>query len=511
MSAIFVHHRRAGVFRGARCALAPRALELLTACAALLPVAAGCTSLVTHAETERLPFDKVAAGPANATAAAAPMNTPAVPTAPQPIASGGLAGVLGLPAPPPDSSVQPELAPTRLSLEQALRFTLDNHPRLRARRQEMEIARSKLMTASLLPNPQFVLDADQPVSKNNPTELSGRVMFTVPTAGKRCRAEEAADAGIIEARIAIDSEADLLLAATADAALEVLYQQELAELERQLAKQAGEAAEIQRNRAELRGVPATQQIATDIAATEVELDLLSTEQRLDEARIALSRALGFVRPEYVSVEGILDTPPVPEIPIGTLLAVATTVRPELAQAQAAIAKSQRDVAAAQAKAVPDFQIGPRWRVDLGNNPDDKVGMRFNSDLPWFDRKQGDIYGAESRARVDEARRDEVQLNTQHDVADAYLQLRRIEAALAQYERRAAPLAQRTEKLLEDAKAVQGLDLVAIYDDLRRLGGIRRKNLRLRYQHNLLRVHLELLLKRRLNDVVPPPARAPEAI
>ncbi len=70
-----------------------------------------------------------------------------------------------------------------------------------------------------------------------------------------------------------------------------------------------------------------------------------------------------------------------------------------------------------------------------------------------------------------------------------------------------PLAQRTEKLLQDAKAVQGLDLLSIYDDLRRLGGLRRKHLRLRYEHNLLRVHLELLLKRRLSDVVPPPPKA----
>ena len=302
-----------------------------------------------------------------------------------------------------------------------------------------------------------------------------------------------------------------MLLATADAALEVLYLQELVKLERQLAKQAEEAAEIERNRAELRGVPATQTIGTEINTAEIELELLDTEQRLDESRIGLSRALGFCRPEMVTVDGTLEKQPIPVIPLDTLLAAAEESRPELAQADAAIVKSRRDVEVAQASAVPDFQVGPRFRVDLGNNPDNKVGVRFDTDLPWFDRKQGDIYGAASRAHANEARRDEVRLASQHDVADAYLQFRRIEAALAQYDKRGQPLILRTEKLLQDAKAVQGLDLVAIYDDLRRLGEIRRRHLRLRYRHNLLRVHLELLLGRPLNDFAGAAAPPPEPI
>ena len=125
--------------------------------------------------------------------------------------------------------------PTEFTVEQALLYTLENHPRLRARTQEVEVARAALITAGLLPNPQLVVDAESPINESGAVELSGRLMFTIPTGGKRGYAAAAAKAGIAEAQAAIDSEAQILLTETAAAALEVLYLQELVKLQRELA------------------------------------------------------------------------------------------------------------------------------------------------------------------------------------------------------------------------------------------------------------------------------------
>jgi cobalt-zinc-cadmium efflux system outer membrane protein len=188
--------------------------------------------------------------------------------------------------------------------------------------------------------------------------------------------------------------------------------------------------------------------------------------------------------------------------LDALLAEVVQVRPELAQAETAIAKSRRDIAAAQASAIPDIELGPRYGTELGEQQD-TLGIRFGMDLPWFDRKQGDIYEAASQARVNEALRDEVRLTSLHDVADAFLQLRPIEAALAQYDERILPLVRRTEELLHDPQASQALDPVEISDQLRKLVKIKLKQLELRYQHNLIRTKLELLLGRALQAEVPP--------
>ena len=150
------------------------------------------------------------------------------------------AGHLGM------DNAQELASPQEFTVEEALLFTLDNHPRLRARAEEVEVARAALITAGILPNPQFVLDTDSPTSDPGATELATRVMFTIPTGGKRHLAEIAAKAGIDEARWAVDTEAHLLLTETADAALEVLFLQELVKLQQEMIRIAQEAVDLER-------------------------------------------------------------------------------------------------------------------------------------------------------------------------------------------------------------------------------------------------------------------------
>jgi cobalt-zinc-cadmium efflux system outer membrane protein len=388
------------------------------------------------------------------------------------------------------------------SIEQALAYTLDNHPRLRARTQEVEVARADLITAGLIPNPQLVIDADAPINESGPVDLSGRLVFTFLTGGKRERATMAAKTGIAVAQWAIDSEAYLLLVETAEASLEVLYLQELVKLQRELAALAEEAAKFQREKVEAGAVPAPEALAAEIDEVEIEFDGLNNQTLLQVARVRLSRAMGFSRPAELQVDGTLDVTPVENLTLDALLSEVVQVRPELAQAETAIAKSRRDIVAAQASAVPDIELGPRYGTELGKQQD-TLGIRFGMDLPWFDRKQGDIYEAASQARVNEALRDEVRLTSLHDVADAYLQLRPIEAALEQYDVRVLPLVRRAEELLHDPQASQALDPVEVSDQLRKLVKIKLKQLELRYQHNLIRTKLELLLGRELQADVPP--------
>jgi cobalt-zinc-cadmium efflux system outer membrane protein len=387
-------------------------------------------------------------------------------------------------------------APTAFTIERALLYTLENHPRLRARAQEVEVARAALINAGIIPNPQLVVDAQTPINESGTVELSGRLMFTIPTGGKRSYAAAAAKAGIAEAHAAIDSEAQILLTETAAAALEVLYLQELVKLQRELATLADEAAALERARVEGAVAGALDALAAEINAAEIEFDTFNNETVLEIARIRLSRAIGLVRPEAVVVAGSLEVQPLAKVALGDLLKEAVQVRPELAQAEAAIVTSRRDALAARTAAIPDFELGPLFSTELGEQ-EDTLGVRFGTDLPWFDRGQGDVYEAASQARVNEALRDEVQVTTLHDVANAYQQLRPIELALARYEETIVPLARKTEALLRDPEAARILDAVELSDELRKLGQIRLKQLKLRYQHHQIRTTLELLLGRRL--------------
>jgi cobalt-zinc-cadmium efflux system outer membrane protein len=397
--------------------------------------------------------------------------------------------------------------PAEFTVEQALLYTLDNHPRLRARAGEVEVARADLITAGLLPNPQFVVDTDTTVNEFGPVEMSGRLIFTIPTGRKQAKAAAAARAGMAEARAAIGAEEYILLTETAEAALEVLYLQQLVQLQGELAALAEEAAKLQRLRVEQAVAPATDALASEINAAEIQFDAMNNETLLAVGRLRLSLALGLPRPQEVRMAGTLAVESFDKPPLDELLAEAAQVRPEIAQAEAAIQKSRREAVAARAAAIPDIEIGPLYSTELGEL-EDTAGFRFGTDLPWFDRGQGDVHAAVSEARVNEALRDEVRLTSLHGVANAYHQLRPIEAALAQYEAKIVPLTRRTEELLRDPDAVRILDPVELSDQLRKLVQVRLKHLELRYKHHLIRTQLELLLGRRLG---PPPAMAPELI
>jgi cobalt-zinc-cadmium efflux system outer membrane protein len=403
-----------------------------------------------------------------------------------------------------------ELAPPEMTVEQALLYALDNHPRLRARAHEVEVARADLITAGLLPNPQLVIDTDRPINEDGPFEISGRLMFTIPTAGKRWKAESAASAGITVARWAADEEAYLVLLETAEAALEVLYLQESVVLQEQLMKLAEEVVKIQRELIEARVVGSAQALSAEIDAVEIEFDRLNNQTLLEIARMRLSRALGLAHPQQMRIGGALQAQPLDPLPLDVLLAEAVRVRPDLARAESAIAQSRRQVRAAIASGVPDIEIGPLYSAEL-DGENESLGFRFGTDLPWFDRAQGDVYEAISQTRANEALRDEVRMMSLHDVADAYLQLRPIELGVNQYEQKILPLARRTEELLRDPEATRALGPVDIANEIRKLGQLRLKHLELRYQHTLIRTKLELLLGRRLCgggampavEVVPP--------
>jgi cobalt-zinc-cadmium efflux system outer membrane protein len=394
------------------------------------------------------------------------------------------------------NTLEASSVPSELTVEQALLYTVENHPRLRAREQEVEVARAELITAGLLPNPQLVVDAETPINHSGTVELSGRLMFTIPTGGKRGYAAAAAKAGIAEAHAAIDSEAQILLTETAAAALEVVYLQELVKLQRELTALADEAAALERARVEGAVAGSLDALAAEINAAEIEFDNFNNETLLEIARIRLSRAMGLARPEAIVVAGNLAVQPLAKVALADLLQEAVQVRPELAQAEAAIVTSRRDAVAARTAAIPDFKIGPLFSSELGEQ-EDTLGVRFGTDLPWFDRGQGNVYEAESQARANEALRDEMRVTTLHDVANSYQQLRPIELALARYEETIVPLARKTEALLRDPDAARILDAVEISDELRKLGQLRLKHLKLRFLHHQIRTMLELLLGRRL--------------
>ncbi|MHB1034594.1 MAG: TolC family protein [Pirellulales bacterium] len=406
---------------------------------------------------------------------------------------------------PPAANVKPTGVPPRattvdqaMTFEQVLQYSLEHHPLLKARQYEVEAARAKLTTAGLLPNPRFVMDSRSPTAKDDPTELTARVMFTVQTAGKRRLAQSVAEADIQRAAVLLSKETERVLMEAVDAANEVLYLQELAVLDAQFSDLAAMSAKMAQEKLKGGGATEVESLLTEVNAVDIESDRLKTINKLEASRLRLARAMGVPELRPVSIQGKLAVEPVPPVPLDAVLATARQRRPDLAEAEAEVVLRRQQLALAYAKARPDFEIGPRFHESFRDT--DSLGVRFEMDLPVFDRNQGGICQRAAQVQSARALADAAELASLGDVAAVYVQLEPLQSRLRYYETDVLPLATRTENVLRDAIAAQTIDPSALSNHLMKLGKMRMDYLELRYLYNHLRMRLELFLGCRLGDL-----------
>jgi cobalt-zinc-cadmium efflux system outer membrane protein len=413
--------------------------------------------------------------------------------------------------------VPPEPAPDQgMTVNEALQHTLENHPLLRTRQHEVEIARAKLITAGLLPNPSLVLDVDNSHSSTDTlgamqggsdVSLSGRLVFQIPTAGKLRVGKRTAEAGIQRAQCALSAQTEITLLGAAQAALDVLYLQELALLHGELSALAAKGAEIENARFELKAIPFSDKIIAETNAAAAEMRRLDAQARLATARMRLARAIGMDPPRPVSMSGQLLAAPVPDVPLERIVAEAAQTRPELAGARAAVNEAQWQLELARAKAVPDVGMGPRFATRRGHETDEvgvpsqndqnSVGARFQVDLPIFNRNQGGIAESASQLRANGARLDFTRLTTLNDVAAAYVELMSLRSHLNYYESQVVPLATQTEAMILEAYKDRAIDPVQVSDLQQKFAQMRLNYLDLRYRYNQLLLQLEIFLGRRM--------------
>jgi cobalt-zinc-cadmium efflux system outer membrane protein len=416
--------------------------------------------------------------------------------------------VAGPPVAKPASGPNDSTATTTIA--EVLQYAIAHHPLLQIRQHEVEAARAKLVTAGLLPNPELMVDAGGPDDVAGPARLNARLMFKLPIGPKREWRTAAAESGIRESQLGLSRETKAVLTEAADAAIEVLYLQELAALYGKLSGLADRVVEIQKARFEVAAVPYRNVVLTELSASNIELARRSTLERLERAKVRLARAMGLPDGSPPPLEGRLGVEAVTFAPLPDVLARARRVAPELAQAQAAVQEGQEQLALEKWKAVPDLSIGPHFVGQLGAPADERVSARALVDLPIFDRNQGRI--AEQAADLETrcAKRALTEVATLNDVASLYVELQNVQSQAEYYGLRIKPLLGRTEEALRGAFEDRAVTAYELTDLLESLARMRLHDVEVRYEHQRLRTQLEVLLECPLSRVGPGQTQAAPA-
>jgi cobalt-zinc-cadmium efflux system outer membrane protein len=375
-----------------------------------------------------------------------------------------------------------------------LQYAIAHHPMLRIRQYEIDAARAKLVTAGLLPNPELTLDAGSSDSEAGPGVLNARLMFKLPLGPKREWRTAAAASGIRESELGLSRETKVVLTEAADAAIEVLYLQELIGVYGQLSDLAGRVVAIQKERFQVAAVPYRNVVLTEMSASDIELARQTTQERLAQAKVRLARAMGLCDGSPPPLQGRVQVETVAFAPLPTVLDRARRVAPELAQSRAAVQQNQEQLALEKWKALPDLSIGPHFEGELGSPSEERVSARAVMDLPIFDRNQGHIAQQAADLQTSCARQTLTEVTTLNDVASVYVELENVQSRADYYRLRIKPLLERTEVSLRGAFDERAVPAYELTDLLEYIARMRLHDAAIRYQHQRLRTQLEVLLE-----------------
>jgi outer membrane protein, heavy metal efflux system len=337
------------------------------------------------------------------------------------------------PLPPPSAPAAPpapsQNAPTRISIDEAIRLALQHNHALQAARTTILQNQAEETTANLRPNPTLSWDS-QFFPLFNPSQFSADYLenqaqfdvgigYTFERGKKRQHRLQAARDQTAVTRSTVDDNQRQLIFNTSQQFIAALLAQSTLDLAQQDVDSFQQTVDISNSRFK----------AGDMSESDllkIKLQLLQFQSDLSAARLAKIQALAGLRqflgfesvPDDYDVQGDLDYQPV-HAGLQDLKILAMQNRPDLRAAQQGVTAARSQEALMEANGKKDLGVSFDYTHTAGIN---SGAFFFNIDLPIFDRNQGEI--ARTRYAITQAEETAVeaaqQVNT--DVTDAYAAL-----------------------------------------------------------------------------------------
>lgn len=286
-----------------------------------------------------------------------------------------------------------------LNKEAALSLALKNNPRLSAALARIEGAEGERLQASLMPNPQAMLEIENFGGEDDQESFDGAettlgLEQEIEIAGKRGKRTEAADYGFQITQQQAIAEALSLLAETEYAFMRVAIATERLALAEKRVSLADETHETVKKRVSAAAASDIQHTKADIEQSAAQLEKSKAEAELTEAKSILASLLGTpsISVDDMQVQAGLEG--LPDLPDRAALldAVRNTPQARAGEFAKMRATSQLDLARAQGVPNPTFGLGVR-RFNENDSTALVAGVSFP--LPVFNRNQGSVKAAKA--------------------------------------------------------------------------------------------------------------------
>lgn len=298
-----------------------------------------------------------------------------------------------------------ESAGPALTLDEIDRMALLGNPDIRVTARKLAVTEARVPEAGALDDPMLSywgwgVPLSQPWNYNAAQNMF-MVSQTFPGFGKRGLRSDIARTAVTEAKAELENVRLEVRVQVRKAFYDLLRAQDELRIHDEhvaIARQAVDAARIKYT---VGKVPQQDILKAQVALTRLAEHLIHFEKDADVARARLNTLLGRDPATPINVSGDYGIPdPLPGTE--TLEKLALASRPDLAQAQAALEKSQQEQSLASKAYTPDFTVGAGYMLmPDGTDRRNRYMVEGSINLPWLNHRKHNSEIAEAKAKTSE--------------------------------------------------------------------------------------------------------------
>ncbi len=279
-----------------------------------------------------------------------------------------------------------------LSPDEAAILAVLINPKLRAIRDQREVAAAQLLQAGILPNPQFSYSLDVPTGGSTQGTINAfglGLSWDITSLIARGAKIDAAQSHAAFVDLDVAWQEWQVAEAAKMHVFQLVYIEKQLVLAREAEKVLQENLTVIKRAVEIREKTVTELAAAEAASQQAHLSVLTLEQEQERERLMLTQTLGLLSDQTVPLQRDIDLPSWQAIPsITKIIDGIEERRLDLLAHKVGYESQEANLRAAIRSQFPRINIGFSHARDTTNVV--TTGFGITIDLPFFDRNQGQI-------------------------------------------------------------------------------------------------------------------------
>ena len=372
---------------------------------------------------------------------------------------------------------QPPTIPRRISLDEAVRLTIERNPQAAAARALVEVASSGRLEAQLRPNPALSFESEGYPLFESPRpafldgqELTVRFDQELETAGRRGLRREAAALGLEAAELTLRDRLRVLELAAQRAYYQLVLAQADQEVARASLQEIDRMLSLSRERARLGEIARADVRRLEVERLRFAEDAFSAELAFTNAQSGLLALLGagdLSQPiEATDTLAMPESRGVPVLPASgsaNLDAPGLPSRPDLLSARAELGLADTETRLQRALRSPNVTVGGGYRRDFGANA---VVFGVTVPLPIWNRNQGGLARAQAGRQLAMHNLAAVELQVRLEIQQAVNAVTVARARAEYVEQKVLASAREARDVVSESYRLGAVDLIDFLDGQR---------------------------------------------